>query len=66
MSLIGVKEITCHCGKKMQRLGGKFGGEVMFDTYYCRPCKQAVNVYFNVSLRNPEYPTEIEAEGGRP
>jgi hypothetical protein len=60
MSTFGVKEITCHCGKKMERLGGVFGGEITFSTYYCRPCKQAVNVYFHVKLDNKDYPTEIE------
>jgi len=48
---MGVKEIICHCGKKMERLGGKFGGEVMFDTYRCPSCKQTINVVFNVKLR---------------
>jgi hypothetical protein len=49
--MIGVKEVICCCGKKMQRLGGKFGGEIMFDTYRCDSCKQTINVVFNVKLR---------------
>jgi hypothetical protein len=58
MTLIGIKEIVCHCGKKMERLGGVFGSTLVYSTYYCDVCKQAVNVFLKVEIDNPKYPTE--------
>lgn len=42
--IVGVKSVTCTCGKEMKRLGSIFSPEYYSTTYLCSDCKKAVNV----------------------
>ncbi len=64
--LVGVRTVTCTCGKCMVRTGGSFGGgKPTTDTYYCPNCEKHIIVVTPLKEKQGKFSKKIKGVGNR-